>query len=98
MMKILLLLEIYFFCHIKIKKTVKAGDNIVEIPPAIFDRLLYKSNHIEAYTTSLDTIGRHFIEVGITKSASDEKYYLISNSPVTLIGAYLVGYYILKGI
>ena len=85
-------------CHIEIKKAVNSGKYIVEIPTAIYDRLLYTSIHLEAFTTPLDTIGRHFVEAGITKSASDGKYYLISNSSIGLIGAYLVGYFILKDI
>lgn len=41
MTKILLLLEICFFIHIKITEDVEPKGNIVEIPMAIYNRLLY---------------------------------------------------------
>ncbi len=98
MMKTLLLLEMYFFVHIKITKYVEPKDNIVEIPPAIYERLLYSSNRLTIcrLRDNYNEVGS--TDVGIVKSVSDEKYYMFGGKQLESIGAYLTGYYSLKDI
>lgn len=99
MMKILLLLEMCFFCHIEIKKVILKTEPIVEIPPEICDRMLF-------FTQTLNQVARVFgvtlnrtVNVGINGSKlGDRKYFLFSNNQINDIGTYLVGFYILKDI
>ena len=86
------------FLHIRVIKAIARDDNIVEIPPEIYKRMLYKSNYL-IYVKIKDnlTIANTCV-VGTRKSLSDEKYYIYSQSGIGTAGAYLVGFYILRDI
>lgn len=97
MMKILPLLEIYFFCHIRITKDILAGNGIVEIPPKIFDRLEYKTNLMLRVTSRLGTAAAANAAIGI-KDIS-RIHYLYSGSDIDSSAYnYLIGFYLLKDI
>lgn len=100
MMKILLLLAIFCFLHIKITKKFKANDNIIEIPKAICDRMYHKSLRVQL-SSNLDNDTLSFwIISGIRESFSDGKYYLYTDNNIsdTYVGFYLVSWYALKDI
>lgn len=79
-------------------EVIAQNSNIVEIPPEIYKRMLYKSNYL-MYVRPVDSVSQvYWIAVGTRKSLSDEKYYLYSASDIGTIGNYLIGYYILKDI
>lgn len=84
-------------CHIWIDTPKKAGEPIVEIPPAIYNRMIYFSSmligtkKIEGY----DAVFKP--DVGINTS-KDGKHYLFSFSPYGTINFYLVGYFMLQDI
>lgn len=44
MTKILLLLENVLYVHFKYRESAPSGTRLIEIPPAIFDRLLFLTN------------------------------------------------------
>lgn len=97
MMKILPLLEIYFFCHIRITKDIPGGDCIVEIPPKIFDRLEYKTNLMIRVTSRLGTAAAANASIGIKDISGI--HYLYSGSDIVLSAYnYLIGFYLLKDI
>lgn len=98
MMKTLLLLEMYFFCHIKVNKPISEFGHIVEIPPAIYDRMVNKANIIYTMSTMDDITDVFDVHVGVTKFSSDGKYYLYSYKAINITGNYLIGYFILKDI
>lgn len=97
MMKILPLLEIYFFCHIRITKDTLVGNTIVEIPPKIFDRLEYKTNLMFRATSKLGTVAAANAAVGIKDISGI--HYLYSGSDINSSAYnYLIGFYLLKDI
>lgn len=86
------------FLHIKLTNLIAKNNNIVEIPPEIYKRMLHKSNYL-MYVRPVDGASQvSWVSVGTRKSESDEKYYLYSASDIGTIGNYLIGYYILKDI
>ena len=98
MMKTLLLLGMYFFCHIRVTKNIAKHDNIVEIPPEIYKRMLYITN-IFISSGKLDKVSAtYFIKVSVLKDIYSEKRYMYVASDVNGIGDYLIGYYILENI
>lgn len=97
MMKILPLLEIYFFCHIRITKDIQAGNGIVEIPPKIFDRVEYNSNLMVRVTSKLGTAAAANAAVGMKNISGI--HYLYSGSDIdSSTYNYLIGFYLLKDI
>ena len=98
MMKILLLLEMCFFCHIKIKKAILKTEPIVEIPPEIYNRMLFRT---QKFIKAIDTTGALFtgsaIDVGV-KELEDGKYVLFAQVSIYETGTFIVGYFILKDI
>lgn len=97
MMKILQLLVIYFFCHIMVTNKLHALEDLIEIPPDIYKRMLNKSNYL-MYSWTADALSdTSLISVGVAKE-SDEKYYIYVKDALDDIGRCLIGYYILKDI
>lgn len=98
MMKILLLLEIYFCAHFKISKEIPAGSDIAEIPHAIYDRMCYKGTM--SILSPIDDNNPDYKQIILTvhKSLSDGKYYFYSINNIKLIPSYLTCYYNLKDI
>ena len=96
MMKILQLLGMYFFCHINIVKPIPSNNKIIEIPPAIADRLLYSSSN--AITTSkVPNLPRsRTFTLFVIKEGSN--YYFASSEDISSYANYIVSYYILKDI
>lgn len=85
------------FCHIKLSKELQTGDYIVEVPPAIYNRLSYTTNSMMRERHALNTFASYSISIGIV--SNDGKYYMVANA--TLNGKlynYLTGYYYLKDI
>lgn len=98
MMKTLLLLGMYFFCHIKIEKAVFSNQPIVEIPQEIYDRMLFftqKFTRVERIDNII--FNTSIIDVGL-KQLEDKKYVLFAKDPIFETNTYLVSFYILKDI
>lgn len=97
MMIILQLLAIYFFCHIAVSKDIPSGDNIVEVPSAIVDRLIYMSALFMRVTSKINNLAAANISVGVRNN--DGIYYLYGGSDITASNInYVVGFYLLKDI
>ena len=86
------------FCHIEIKKAILKGEPIVEIPPEIFDHMLFRTQKFIKTNpgTGLVSTGPA-VDVGV-KQLDDGKYVLFSQINIYETGLYLVGFYILKDI
>ena len=84
------------FCHIKLTHTIEVNENIIEVPSAIYKRLMIRFNAMflvgydrAPYSGQISTI----IEF------SNGKYYIRSNNRFTSPPYnYLIGYYFLKDI
>ena len=86
------------FLHMMMINPIARDGNIVEIPPEIYKRMLFKSNYL-LYVKIKDNLAiANMCIVGTRKSLSDGKYYIYSRSEIGTTGAYLVGYYILRDI
>lgn len=84
------------FCHIAISKDIPSGDNIVEIPPAIVDRLMYNSSLFTRVTTRNNLTAANII---VSVKNNNGIYYLYSSLNITASNTnYIVGYYLLKDI
>lgn len=92
MMIILQLLEIYFFCHIKTNRNIPPNTKIVDVPPAIVDRLMYKSCLFMRVTNIDNDPSSSTISVGFRDN------YLYSKINITDKTIYMVGFYYLKDI
>lgn len=74
------------FCHIKIKKAVLKTEPIVEIPPEIYDHMLFNTQKFvkaQRGTGFLSTGSA--IDVGVKKQRTENSFYLlklISMKPV----------------
>ena len=86
------------FLHFMMINAIDRDGNIVEIPPEIYKRMLYKSNYLLYVKIKDNLTVANMCAVGTRKSLSDEKYYIYSQSGIGTTGAYLVGYYILRDI
>ena len=89
------------FLHIKITKEFNYQNNIIEIPQAIYDRMLNKSNQVQLTSFIDDNPKNYWFDTGIRKNTYDGKYYLFNsnkNIPADFIGFYLVAWYVLKDI
>lgn len=88
------------FCHIEIKKSIPQNEPIVEIPPAIYDRMLvfsqqfYKLQPAPNFNSATSVI----VSVAANKPEYNNKYFLFTKAPLFETGLYLVGYFILKDI
>ena len=88
------------FIHIKITKELNPN-NIIEIPQAIHDRMVNKSNLFIVTSNKDDTDSTSSFDCGIKKSPDDGKYYLYSpymNIYDGNIGFYMLAWYFLKDI
>ena len=88
------------FCHIKIKKAIPENEPIVEIPPEIYDRMLFFSqqfNMVQPYPNvyAANTI---VVSVAANKPEYNNKYFLFTERPIYEKGLYLAGFFILKDI
>ena len=88
------------FLHIKITKEFNANDNIIEIPPAIYDHMYNKSVQAQLSSNEDNNTSNYWFDSGIRKSFSDGKYYLFTGRdiPDTFVGFYLLSWYFLKDI
>jgi hypothetical protein len=97
-MKTLLLLGIYFFCHIPINKTIPAMEPIVEIPPVIYDHMIHKTTVLIQVSLVDGSLFSDNVKVGILTVPESGKHYLLTDYDNNWSGSYLIGYYILKDI
>lgn len=84
------------FCHIKIKKRALKGEPIIEIPPAIFDRMLFRTQRLSKVQNGVNLIAFSDVKVGV--KVEDKKYFMFSDVDIFETSTYLVGFYILKDI
>lgn len=84
------------FCHILIKKRVYAGKSIVDIPPKIYDHMLFFSNRLYKLQPSPNVASASTVDVAVRKDGKD--CYLFCNNDIYETGLYLIGYFILKDI
>ena len=82
------------FVHIKYEKKASAGAELIEIPPAIYDRLLFFSTMgCAAFSTS----DSNSYNVMMSVIAKDNKFYLSSKSNLSAIqNRFLFGTFMLK--
>lgn len=64
------------FCHIKLKEAVLMSEPIVEIPPAIYERMLYKTNKFLQARTYNNSTSSYVLDIGVGKK-DDKKYFFI---------------------
>ena len=86
------------FCHIIANKEIVQYENIVEIPPEIYKRMLNKSNIFIISGVVDEVSASDYVMVGVTKNLDNKKYYIYTANAVNSIGSYLIGYYMLKDI
>lgn len=85
------------FCHIKLTSQVSVGEHIVEVPPAIYNRLLCTTANMTRERFAPNNYASYSVSVTIRQDKG--KYYLISNSLVNgELYNYLNGIYYLKDI
>ena len=95
-MKILLLLEMCFFCHIELTRYIASNENVIEVPPAIYEHLMFYDNNM--YVVGGGTYGLAG-DVRTTMLNDNGKYYLRSIDAFSAPAyKYLIGFYILKDI
>lgn len=84
------------FCHILYEKAAPSGTKIIEIPPAICNRLLtFSTIGIASYNSKRSNSGN------VTLSVGDEggKCYLITASNISVgTGRFLYAWFVLKDI
>lgn len=85
------------FCHIEVKKEILKNESIVEIPPAIYARMLFTSQTFYQVLSDIGNYTSYPISIGV-KEIGDKKYFLFCNYDITILHSYIVGYYILKDI
>ena len=86
------------FCHIMVTKHVEANDVLIEIPPDIYKRMINKSNVLISSVPKDEFSVTDLISVGVSKTSTNEEYYIYTGSEIHSIGNYLIGYYFLKDI
>lgn len=88
----------YFFCHILVTHPINNKNQpIIEVPPAIFDRIIYYSATFNQVPSYLGRAKVYDVTMYV-KTAEDGKHYFYSIDDITLVNYYLVGYCILKDI
>lgn len=84
------------YVHFKYEDAVKAGTRLIEIPPAICDRLLFFSN---VCTAVYDTMGKNAGSLVLTVTEYNNKFYLTNKNDVGAgVGRYIFGTFMLKDI
>lgn len=91
------IIENVLFCHIKIKEKILAYQPIVEIPPAIYDRMLFYTQRFSQVLPIMNSDKYDDVIIGVGVQ-DGKKYFLFCPDNISLIGSYLVCYYILKDI
>lgn len=85
------------FCHIKINKEIQIGESIVEVPPAIFNRLLCTTANLTRQLDTTGTIGGYIVYTGIKEE--NGKHYIYADTLINgKVYKYLTGIYYLKDI
>lgn len=85
------------FCHILINEDVSSGRNIIEVPSAIANRLLYKSSIMIRASKDFNSLTAANINVGIRNVGGT--YYLYGNENIVASKInYIYGFYLLKDI
>ena len=80
----------------KYEEAAKDGTRLIEIPPAICDRLLFYSN---VYFAVYNTMGSHAATVVLTVTKYKNKYYLTTSVDMLAHNArYIFGIFMLKDI
>lgn len=81
------------------KKEFDKYENIIEIPPEIYKRMINKTSIFISSGVQDELSVADFVKVGVTKNSPSEEYYIYSGSIIDHnVGNYLIGYYILKDI
>ena len=84
------------FCHIKLTSDTEAYQNIIEIPSAIYERLMYYNNQMIVVGGKKNALAANVVIIIVSNYG---KYYLC---PTTGFGVppyeYLIGFYFLKDI
>lgn len=85
------------FVHIKVTKSVASGENVIEIPAGIANRLVYHSNIFYALLSGLGSANAETASGGIRELGG--RYYLVMGTAVDPSSmSYLSTYYWLKDI
>lgn len=78
MMKNFTVIGNLLICHIILNEATPASEPIIEIPPAIFNRLLFYSNIGYMVMNKLDRIGGYSFYTGVKEI--DNKHYLVASA------------------
>ena len=85
------------FVHIKITEDIRAGGNVIEIPPEIFNRLAYHSNIFYTVWSGLGNASSMTLSCGMRNV--NGRYYIVSGKDIKAsTSSYLTTYYLLKDI
>ena len=98
MMTILPLLAIYSFVILRLAEKLTAETNVVEIPPAIYKRLLSNSCQFMGSVIGDSRPAVNWYNFSTRKSPDDGKYYFYTSQDIDKSYDYVLGYYILKDI
>lgn len=82
------------FCHIKIKKVIPKFEHIVEIPPAIYARMLFTTQKFNKVNYALNVTSSSNVDISVMQEG--KKYFLFTDIDVYGINGYLVGFLFLK--
>ena len=85
------------FCHIRIINPVLKKQPILEIPPAIYDRMLFTSQKFNQVFTDDNNFLSTSLLLGVI-DVDGKKYFSCNNEDLKTSNTYAVGYYILKDI
>lgn len=84
------------FCHIKLISTVEAFQDIIEVPPAIYERLMFYDNQMYVVGGSTSALAGN---ISTTILYNNGKYYLRARNGFNVpVYKYLIGFYFLKDI
>ena len=86
------------FCHIKISKNISPYTNIIEVPPAIAERLIYKSSLFMHVADKFNNAVSENINIGLRKDNKNHYYLYTSSDISTSNSSYIAGFYFLKDI
>ena len=84
------------FCHIKLSHYISSYVNIIEVPPAIYERLMFYDNQLFAVGNNGEPITGSIMSIIVSDNG---KYYLRSKNGFSSPPyKYLIGFYFLKDI
>ena len=86
------------FFHIKVTKEIKQYDNIIEIPPEIYKRMVNKGTLLMCVPELDELSTSYWVNAGVSKNLPNGKCYIYVGGDINSIGNYLIGYYILRDI